>query len=614
VLKKVLIRRKSMRKGFTGKRVIVILAIYTLVVSAALSGCGSGEEDAKTAGSGDTAAQVLKGGVVYTVAGDDWDKAPAEAVAISADGKILAVGTDDEIDAYAGDDTEVTDLGGKTVMPGFIDTHVHFPGTALTELFNIDLYGEFTKDDTLAAIKAFIDENPDLDAYFGSGFSMGISDSSNGPKKEWLDEINADKPIILTSNDGHSRWLNSKALEAMDITTDTKLENGSIPIDPDTGELWGVVTDGSSIVTMTPEYNEEQEMEGLKQFQSNMLGWGFTAAMDISSNRGKPEYLKQLEDSGELFMRINLAGAAQPTSHVAEVISETKAMKESFADSKLLTVSAIKFFADGVVEGVTAYLKEPYAPGAEREADYRSHLNYKTDFLKEFYKEAMAEGFQVHTHSIGDAATSDVLDALEYAQSENPDVDARNVITHLQLVDDVDKERMASLNVIASTQPFWHIKEPDWYDEIDAKNLGDDRAWTEYPVKSFADKGVRVTFSSDHPVSPIDNPFWAVEAAVTRNLYNAEYYGVDDITDIDDPKWLLNPDERITAKEAVEAYTINGAYQLGRENEIGSIEAGKYADMIVLDQDVINVDPLKIDGTQVMANIIGGKVVSGSLG
>lgn len=607
-----------MKRNFEDKKIVVVSLICVLIVAAALSGCETKDDgDAKTpktAEGGDTAAQVLKNGIVYTVAGENWDQTPAEAVAISGDGKILAVGADAEIEAYVGDDTEVTDLAGKTVMPGFIDTHLHFPGTGLTELYEIDLYDKFTKDDTQAAIKAFVDENPDLDAYFGSGFSMSISDSSNGPKKEWLDEIIADKPVVLTSNDGHSSWLNTKAFEEMGITTETKVENGSIPIDPATGELWGVVTDGSELITLAPEYNEEQQTEAIKQFQSNLLGWGFTAAMGIAPNSVEPEYIKKLEDNGEFVMRINLSGAAQPTSHISDVIAKTQALKESFADSRLVTVSAIKFFADGVVEGVTAYLKEPYASGAEREADYRSHLNYKTNFLKEFYKETMAAGLQVHTHSIGDAATADVLDALEYAQSENPDVDTRNVITHLQLVDEPDKERMAELGVIASTQPFWHLKEPDWYDEIDAKNLGEERAWTEYPVKSLVDKGVRVTFSSDHPVSPVNNPFWAVEAAVTRNLENAEYYGVDDITDPDDPKWLLNPEERVSVGQAVEAYTINGAYQLFRENEIGSLEAGKYADMIVLDQDIVNIDPLKIDGTQVIANIIGGKVTSGSLG
>ncbi len=170
---------------------------------------------------------------------------------------------------------------------------------------------------------------------------------------------------------------------------------------------------------------------------------------------------------------------------------------------------------------------------------------------------------------------------------------------------------MGELNVIGSTQPFWHLKEPEWWDYVDLIALGQERAWTEYPVKSLIDNGVRVTFSGDHPVSPINNPFWAIEVAVTRNLNNPEFYGVDEITSIDDPTWLLNPKERISVLDAVKAYTINGAYQLYRDDKVGSIEKGKLADLIVVDQDIFKIDPLKIDQTKVLTTIFNGKPVFG---
>ena len=146
---------------------------------------------------------------------------------------------------------------------------------------------------------------------------------------------------------------------------------------------------------------------------------------------------------------------------------------------------------------------------------------------------------------------------------------------------------------------------------MDSVNLGKDRAYNEYPVKSLLDNGALLTASGDHPVSPVNNPFWAIEADVTRNLENAEFYGVDDITDIDDPTWLLNPAERVSVSDMVKAYTINGAYQLYRENSIGSLENGKFADMIVVDQDIFKVNPLNIDKTQVLTTVFNGRVVYG---
>jgi predicted amidohydrolase YtcJ len=142
--------------------------------------------------------------------------------------------------------------------------------------------------------------------------------------------------------------------------------------------------------------------------------------------------------------------------------------------------------------------------------------------------------------------------------------------------------------------------------------LGEDRAWKEYPFKSLKDGGAILTSSGDFPVSPVNNPFWAIEAGVTRNLNNAEYYGVDDITDIDDPTWLLNPDERLTIKDMIEAYTRNGAYQMFRENETGSLVSGKYADFIVIDKDIVNINPLDIDGIRVLNTYLGGKQVFGA--
>lgn len=554
-----------------------------------------------------SADTILENGTIYTI---DDKNTVAEAIALK-DGKILYVGTKAGAENYKGSATNVVDLKGKIVMPGFIDGHVHAPGTALTELYDIYLYDSLTKDATLKAIKEFIEAHPDLDVYWGSGYSLGISDDPKGPKAEWLDEICADKPIILTSLDGHNKWLNTKALQMNGITKDTPNPTGGlIHKDPVTGEPWGNLTDASSLITMTQNYTPAQEDEALKTFVDTMNGWGYTSIMSIAPHDVDPARYTDLEKKGELSMRVNLGGLIDNDKPFEPQLQALIDMKKQL-DSDLVDVTTAKYFADGVVEGTTAYLLKPYDKAAGLAPDYVSEFYWDPDKLDQCFDKTMKAGFQIHIHSIGDAATRKVLDSLEYAQKQNPTVKARNCITHLQVVDDADKPRFGQLGVIAVLQPYWFLKEPEWYEYVDSAVLGEDRASKEYPVKSLLDSGAILTASGDHPVTSINNPFWAIEAGVTRNLENAEYYGVDDITNMDDPKWLLNPAERVSVLDMVKAYTINGAYQLYREKTVGSLENGKFADMIIVDQDIFKVNPVDIDKTKVLTTIFNGKVVSG---
>ncbi len=554
-----------------------------------------------------SADTILENGTIYTV---DDKNTVADAIALK-DGKILYVGTKSGAEAYRGSATQVVDLKGKTMMPGFIDGHVHAPGTALTELYDIYLYDSLTKEATLTAIKDFIDAHPEMDVYWGSGYSLGISDDPKGPKAEWLDEICADKPIILTSNDGHNRWLNTKALQMNGITKDTpNPAGGRVHKDPVTGEPWGNLTDASSLLTMKQSYTKEQEATALKSFVETMNGWGYTSIMSIAPIDVDPARYIDLEKKGELSLRVNLAGLIDNDTPFDPQLQALVDMKKQF-ETDLIDVTTAKYFADGVVEGTTAYLLQPYDKAAGLDSDYVSEFYWDPDQLNQYFDKTMKAGFQIHVHSIGDAATKKVLDSLEYAQEQNPTIKARNAITHLQVVDDADKPRFGQLGIIAVLQPYWHLKEPEWYDYVDSAVLGEERAYKEYPVKSLLDNGALLTASGDYPVSPVNNPFWAIECGVTRNLENAEYYGVDDITNMDDPKWLLNPAERVSVLDMVRAYTINGAYELYREKTVGSLENGKFADMIIVDQDIFKVNPVDIDKTKVLATIFNGKVVSG---
>lgn len=585
------------------KRLTAVLLTFLLCVSL-ITGCGS--KDA-------SAATVLNNGVIYTVEGDQWTDKPAQSIAIAENGSILATGSDGDLKSYIGKNTQVIDLNGKTVLPGLIDAHVHAPGTSLTELYNIYLYESMTKEKTLSDIKDYIAKNPDLKEYWGSGFNMGMASDGKGPQKEWLDEICVNKPIILESNDGHSYWLNSKALEMNGITKDTpNPQGGLIQKDPKTGELWGTLTDASSLITMKQTFNEKQEAEAFEHFQNKMNDWGYTGIMAIAPINVHSNVIKDFDVNHKLHLKMNLASEIKPDKDFSKELQKLKDLKKNM-ESNLIKVTTAKFFADGVVEGMTAYLLEPYAPEAGLAPDYRAEFYWDPEVLKQDFSQVMKAGFQIHVHSIGDASTRLVLDSLEYAQNQNPNIEARNVITHLQLIDNSDLPRFGKLGIIAATQPFWHLKEPDWYEPVDKTVLGEKRASNEYPLKSLKDHGAIITSSGDFPVSPINNPFWAIEAAVTRNLENPDYYGVADIKDMNDPTYLLNPKERLTVKDILEAYTINGAYQLYREDDIGSLKAGKSADLIVIDKDPLKINPLDLDRIKVEATLLNGKVVSGKL-
>jgi predicted amidohydrolase YtcJ len=559
--------------------------------------------------------KLFSNGNIYTVAGDDWDKNPVEALIVDSSGKIVYTGTQEGVLKYAASpernfgvtQVEKIDLEGKTVLPGFVESHVHMPGSSLTELQEMYLYKVRTIDELLQYVAEFVKAHPDRETYFGTGFFISISDGPDGLRKEWLDKIVPDKPVLLRSSDGHTIWLNSAALDACGITVDSvPPPGGRLPIDPITGELTGVVSDAITLINLTETYTVKEEVEALAHYQQKLLSWGYTSAMHIAPHFCSPEAFLEINKSGKWNIKVNLSTVATPEDTVNAAIDEIHSYEIDFKPYNQIKNTTIKFFEDGVVEGKTAYLVEPYANSDGLNADPIWDLQS----LTLAFAQVMRAGYQIHVHSIGDAATKETLDALAAAAEIVGDKkQRRDVITHLQVVREEDIKRMSETGVIASHQPFWHCKEPDWFNEIDLALLGADRAEASYPVGSMAREGVKITFSGDYPASPIDNPFWAMETAVTRNVASEERYGIKKIKTIDDTVHLRNPKERISLKEAIEAYTINGAYQLLREDEIGSIESGKSADFIVVDQDPFAINPLDLDGIKILATYIDGEMV-----
>ncbi|WP_425057850.1 N-substituted formamide deformylase [Sporomusa carbonis] len=551
---------------------------------------------------------VLTHGVVYTA--DDQDTV-YEAVAIK-DNKIIFVGRDDEVAEYIGKNTKVIDLQGKMVIPGLIDTHMHPPGLSLSELYEVQLYEMNNLEEYVAAVKNFIDQHPNIKVVHGKGWSWGIftgEELVKGPRKEYLDAVAPDIPVVLRAKDGHSLWVNSKALETYGIQYDTEdPAGGVIERDNTSGELWGTLKEGAMQLIPQPEYDLAQYIEAMSAFQKKMHSFGITGLLCIAGQFFNTIFqaCSQMEKKGDLALRIRGAVGVSPKNDLSQQFAAINELREQYR-SPYLQVTTAKFFTDGVVEGGTSYLLEPYTLEAGKGANYYGEFLWDMERLKQAFSMANRLGLQIYVHSTGDASTKNVLDALEYVQAKVPG-DYRNTITHLQVVDKTDIPRFKELNVIASVQPYWQFKGPNWWHNVDYRILGE-RAEEEYPLGSFFANGIMVTSSSDYPVTNVPNPILAIDIGVTRNMDNGAFYGVEDITHMDDERYLLNKNERATVQQMIKSFTINGAYGMFMDRETGSIEAGKLADLAVLDQNLLTISPVDIDKVKVVMTFFDGKLV-----
>ena len=552
---------------------------------------------------------VLKNGVIYTA---DAVESKAEAVAVK-NGLIQAVGSNEIINKHVGPNTRVINLKDRMVLPGMIDSHLHPPGIAIYELYSINLSWIASKDKLLEDIADFVRNNPNLEAYYGRGWAVSVFEGEErklGPGKESLDQVCPDAPVALKSYDGHSMWVNSKALDLVGITDTTPdPEGGSIVRDPSTGEAWGTLKGSACNMLPPQDFTPEQLREGLKAFQSFMHSLGYTGIFSAGWDHDLYEAFSTMEADNELKLwvrdskRIDIRKDESLQDQLEQLFNLNRTYR-----SELYSVTAAKIFIDGVVESGTARLIEPYTEALGKGSDYRGTYYWEDmDALKDTIVQVNQAEIQVHFHSIGDQATRDALDALEEALKIAPG-EHRNAITHLQLVSPQDLPRFKELGVIANVQPYWHIKEPGWWHEVDYAFLGE-RAEKEYPLRSLLINGAIIASSSDYPVVDIPNPLWAIQAGVTRNLYQADYFETEPVIDQDDQKWLLNREERISLNEMIKSFTVNNAYALFIEESTGSIEPGKYADLVVLSENLFQLDPVNIDRAKVCQTIFHGEVV-----
>jgi len=546
-------------------------------------------------GTGPKADWVLRNGAIYTL---DSKERRAQSLAVGG-GTILYVGDDAGVEAFVGPESRVIELGGKMVLPGFIDSHSH-PSGALIQAVAVSLYDLRSLEQYLEAVRRFAEENPDKQAVRGSGWSNALFPVT-GPMKEDLDAVVSDRPVQLGSGDGHSSWVNSKALELAGITRDTPdPEGGVIERDPSTGEATGTLRESATglVAAVLPPFTMEERMAGLLAFQemaakdgvttARVAAIGLSAAGDLDPS--EVVAYERLESEGKLRVRFRgslLLPPDAPVERIRELVAERERQKEG-----LFEIDAVKIFVDGVVEGETAYLLEPYL----HRPDYRGELLWNPDHLKEMVAAADREGFIVHIHAIGDAATGLALDAFQFAREKNGPRDARHQVTHLQLVTPSDVKRFASLAIIAVPQPFWFSK-GGFYDAIEAPYLGEERASREYPMKSFFDAGVTVASASDFPVTIPFSPVVGMKMGITRSFDPAN------------PEMVLGPEERVSLDQMIASFTRNGAFAARLEDRLGSLEVGKVGDVVVLDRNLFEVPTDQVGEAKVLLTLFEGREI-----
>ncbi len=528
---------------------------------------------------------VLRGAAVYTV---DGARSWAEAVAISK-GRIVFVGADSAVAAWIGPSTKVMDLAGKMVLPAFHDAHVH-PVSGGMEALECDLNGLPTKDAVLEKVKRYSAEHPEAKWIRGGGWDLTLFPDGN-PSKALLDAIVPDRPVYLPASDGHSVWVNSKALALAGVTKVTPdPPYGRIERDA-SGQPSGTLREDAAdlVAKILPKRGAKEYVDGLAQGVKTANRLGLTSLVEASASEEDLEAYAALDAQGKLTARV-LASLYVDTDKGTAEVPRLVALRAKYGRGRVRT-DAVKIFADGVLETRTASVLEPYV-GFPND---RGKPNLQPAAFQALATALDKEGFQIHVHAIGDRAIRDAFDAIEAARKANGARDARHHFAHIELFDPADIPRFRRLGVIANFQPLWANGDA-YITELTEPKLGPERSRWLYPIGSVFASGAEFAFGSDWSVSSM-NPLEGMEVAVTRRQPSRG----------PGPAWI--PEERIALPDAIAAYTIRGAYLDFSEKDTGSIEVGKLADLVVLDRNLFEIPASQIHEAKVLLTLLDGKEV-----
>ena len=557
---------------------------------------GRTEEQSKEAV--EVANTVYTNGKIYTVnESHPW----AEAVAIR-DGRFVAVGSNADIRKFQGTSAEIVDLGGQFVMPGIVDMHAHpFSGIEMgTGAIYMTEPGN--PKSILKAVKDYAAKHPEKPFYMGGNWNVGGIFKGDSPDKKLLDEIVPDIPVFLLSQSGHSAWVNSKALEVAGIDEDFQ-NTGAYIFDryPGTNEPSGTVRESAMVLIVSAlGYMPPEEFATFIPDEFERYSrFGVTAIQTAEGSRTWLLAAASIEKEGKLNVRLFTA-LDWLTSQLRALSDE--ATKEFIDDWKSYETEQIKphyvkIFADGAADSHTLLMKEPYTDKPESKGSmYLPVEEYRKAILDYF-----SRGISVHVHSMGDATTDKIIGIFEEAEKTFPNSEATLHLAHCSLIDDEEFERLKKLkNATMNFSPMLAVPHPQmklfWTDPI-----GRERHQQLFPVRTALKQGLTVGFGSDFPSSlvPEPNQFWYMEGWVTRAVPGEQEHGV------------LNEQLSITVDQAIRGFTLGGAEALGYDyaKEIGSIEVGKSADMVVLDRNLLEIPANEIHKTQVEQTMFRGRVV-----
>jgi predicted amidohydrolase YtcJ len=548
------------------------------------------------------ASELSRGVDLILLHGKVWTGEPApgssatrivEAVAI-ANGRILAVGSDEEIAAYKGPNTAVIDLNGRLAVPGLTDSHAHFIQGGF-QLLSVDLKDARSEEEFVRRIAEKARTLPPGRWMQGGDWDEEAWPSEKLPTRWLIDSVTPRTPVFISRYDGHAALANSLALELAGISKDTPVPSGGVIVrDPKSGEPTGVLKDAAQdlVAKVIPRPSQAEMEEALRAALKEAARVGVTSVHDITV--GPEAWNGNFTGEIELLRRAELEGWLTCRIYAITPIANWKNLEQAGIShdmgSDFLEMGAVKAFADGSLGSRTAWMFKPYDDDASN-SGLPMPIMAPPAKLEEIARQADQAGIQICTHAIGDRAISSLLDIYERIGGDHPAAH-RFRVEHAQHVRPEDIARFGKLGIVASMQPYHAIDDGRWAE----KRIGHERARSSYAWESMLDAGARLAFGSDWPVAPLD-PLSGIYAAVTRATLDGKNPG----------GWF--PEQRLTVEEALRAYTLGAAYAAFQETEKGTISPGKLADVVVLSDDLFRIAPERIKDVRVEITILGGRLV-----
>lgn len=532
----------------------------------------------------------------------------ANAFAIH-NGQIIYVGDAENVNPHIDIHTHIHHVDSGCIVPGITEGHAHV--TLTTDLlFGVQLYGIRSLEKYLQAISDYLKRNPNLSLLSGKGYITSVFGES-GPTAALLDEISTTIPIIMTAEDCHSVWVNTKVLQLLHIDENTlDVPNGKIVRYATTQKPTGWFKEAATdlMLPLQPVYSVDAYKQAILAYQDMALSNGITICFEPFLASGKDfetrlEAYHQLELEKKLLITFRTALSIYPEDSFDEFWETALRLREKYKADEHMKLTTIKIYVDGVLENHTAYLLEPYA---DQPGDYGTPI-WSQDMLNKIVLTAMQNNFQLHAHAIGDGAIEQILNAYEngdnmlYKDFSAPFDIPKKAITHLQIMKKEQKLRMAKNGYVAVVNPYWHFKDTLYFDALEIPYLGVKRAESEYPLASLIEAGVHVSQASDWPVTVPAKTFESLHFMVNRS--EPGYRNSDP----------LKPEECLSVEEALQVLTLEGAYQLELNQKKGTISVDKDADFVIIDNDVLTMEPQRIYTTRVLSTYVHGQKVWSSI-